>query len=65
VKLNWIATAMSILAALLALVRVFTPEHRSAALEDLAIDICGVLAAILPVVIGRFRELARQAETTS
>ena len=62
IRLSRIAGAISILATILLLIRIFTPSHRAPALEDWAADICGVAAAVLPVVIGRFREVARQTE---
>ena len=57
-RLDRIALMLSLLAILLALVRLTLPGHRVSALEDMAADLGGVAAAIVPILVGRFRELA-------
>jgi|HubBroStandDraft_5_1064220.scaffolds.fasta_scaffold662872_2 hypothetical protein len=66
-RLRQVGFALVLMALLLAAVRLAIPHHRLADAEDLAADIAGIGAAIVPIVIGRLREAAAQrseAETS-
>jgi hypothetical protein len=61
VRLATIIAGLAALAALLAAARLSIPAHRMSAAEDLLADVAGALAAIAPILAGRFRELAAQS----
>jgi VanZ family protein len=60
VKLAAIVAGLALLAAVLAAARLTIPAHRMSAAEDLLADVAGALAALAPILAGRFRELAAQ-----
>lgn len=58
IRLLTISLAIVIVAAVLMAVRLTTPTHQSAAVEDFVIDVAGVLAAVAPILVGRFRRIS-------
>ncbi|MBV9993573.1 MAG: hypothetical protein JO127_00040 [Caulobacteraceae bacterium] len=58
--LGRLIAALAVLAVVLAGVRMFMPYHRLSAAEDLLADIAGALAALAPILVGRFRERAER-----
>jgi hypothetical protein len=57
-----LVAGLALLAAALAVARLFMPYHRRSTAEDLLADVAGALAAVAPIFIGRFRGLAAQRE---
>jgi len=58
-KLVWIASWLALLATLFAGFRVIALVHKLFYAEDLLCDYAGILAALAPVAVGRFRDLHR------
>ncbi len=56
-RLRRLAIDILLLAAALELIRGFTPAHRLTSAEDFVADVGGMLAAMAPLVIARFRDL--------
>ncbi len=57
-RLTFIGASMVVLAATLELIRTAIPPHQSSALRDYSADVGGVVAAVAPIIVGRFRNLA-------
>ena len=60
VRLYQLACSLTLMAVILATVRLTMPRHRLADAEDLLADIAGIAAAIMPILVGRFRQIAAQ-----
>src|SRR5580704_3170889 len=60
-RLYRIGLCWALMAVVLGLVRSLTPAHRYSAAEDTVADIAGAFAALGPIWIGRFRELASRS----
>ena len=59
-QLYRLGAALALMALVLALVRSLIPHHRINNAEDLAADLTGILAAVLPILVGRFRQVVAQ-----
>jgi hypothetical protein len=59
-KLLQIGSALAVMAMLLALIRLAIPRHQLADAEDLAADIAGIIAAMAPILVGRYRQIVAQ-----
>jgi len=55
-NLTTLSLGLIAFAVVLEVIRMLTPIHRLSSAEDLICDIGGVLAAFMPILIGRFRE---------
>ncbi|MGH6958726.1 MAG: hypothetical protein ACREEW_18845 [Caulobacteraceae bacterium] len=62
-RLWLIVLALCAVAAALALVRLTMPVHRLPAAEDFLADVAGALAAVVPMLVGRFRAQASPPTT--
>jgi hypothetical protein len=60
IRLQQIACALVLTSLILATVRFMIPRHRLTDAEDLAADLSGIAAAVAPVFVGRFRQVAAQ-----
>jgi hypothetical protein len=58
--LDRIGLGVAILATVLAGFRMFIPHHQAATAEDLVADLSGAIAALAPIMVGRFRQIAAQ-----
>jgi|SRR5580698_5997526 hypothetical protein len=56
-RLIYLGLALLGIAAALELVRTYIPPHQLAAAPDFVADVGGVFAALLPLLVGRFRKL--------
>jgi hypothetical protein len=57
-RLTFIGASMVVLAAALELVRTAIPPHQMSTMRDYSADVGGVVAAVLPIIVGRLRNLA-------
>jgi hypothetical protein len=58
VRVIQIALVLAVLATVLAGLRMFIPRHQLATAEDLGADIGGIAAALAPMLIAHFRQIA-------
>ena len=56
-RIYYLALGLLTIAAVLELLRTEIPPHQLAAPQDLVADIGGLFAALLPLLVGRFRHL--------
>ncbi len=56
-RLHQIGFPLILMAVILAIVRLFIPRHQLADAEDLAADVAGIVAAIGPIIVGRYRQI--------
>lgn len=57
-RLISIVLALTVMALILATVRLVIPQHRLADAEDLAADLAGIAGAVAPILVGRLRQIA-------
>lgn len=58
-----IALSLALVAIALAVVRLTIPRHVLNDAEDLVADLGGIAAAVLPILVGRFRQIVAQRPT--
>ena len=63
VRLTKIGLVLAGLAAAFAVFRILELVNKIFYVEDLGCDIAGILAAIVPIYVGRFRQLSLSAQT--
>jgi hypothetical protein len=63
-SLRQLCLSVTLMAVVLALVRIAIPRHRLANAEDFIADLGGIIAAVVPILVGRFRQIiASRTET--
>lgn len=60
-RLLQVAFSMAVMAAVLALIRMWIPRHHLSGAEDFVADVAGILAAVLPILVGHFRRIAAES----
>jgi hypothetical protein len=60
-----IGTGLGLMAVAIGIVRAFIPNHWVENLEDLISDLSGIVCAVAPILVGRFRQIAAAADAPS
>jgi hypothetical protein len=61
-RLFHIGTSLALMAVAIGIVRAFIPNHWVENVEDLVSDLSGVVCAIAPILVGRFRQIVAASD---